>query len=67
MLLIGTTLIVAVAVPIYSQFVLGEEWLAGLPSFVRLLVTNTVVLAVITGMSLNLLLNILLGGENEPA
>ncbi|MFQ5745361.1 MAG: uracil-xanthine permease family protein, partial [Acidobacteriota bacterium] len=59
LLVVGTTLILAVSIPVYSQFVLGEEWLQGLPSFLRLLLTNTVVLAVITGITLNLLLNIL--------
>ncbi len=64
-LLVGTTLISALGIPVYARFVLGEEWLSRLPVAGRLLVTNTVVLAVIVAIGLNLLLNILLKGEAE--
>ena len=65
-LVVGTTLIAAVATPGYIHSTLGEAWLAGLPPLVALLVTNTVVLAVLLGVGLNLLLNLLLpGGEDE--
>ncbi len=64
-LLVGSTLIAAIAVPIYVKSSLGPEWLAGLPPVLGLLLTNTVVLAVLLGVGLNLLLNVLLpGGEN---
>ncbi len=64
---VGTTLVAAVAVPIYTRYALGEAWLDQLPALARLLLTNTVVLAVVLGVGLNLLLNIVLGGsEEEP-
>ncbi len=62
---IGTTLVGSVAVPVYTRFALGAEWLEQLPALYRLLLSNTVVLAVVLGVSLNLLLNIVLGGETE--
>ncbi len=62
---IGGTLVAATAVPIYCRFALGEAWLDQLPALVRLLATNTVVLAVVLGVGLNLLLNIVLGGDKE--
>lgn len=62
---IGTTLVGAITVPIYTRYALGEVWLEALPAIARLLFTNTVVLAVILAVGLNLLLNILLGGARE--
>ncbi|MFQ5568259.1 MAG: uracil-xanthine permease family protein [Rhodothermales bacterium] len=64
-LMAGTTLICAILIPVYVQHTLGEAWLATLPSFVRLLLTNTVVLAVLLAVGLNLLLNIIMKGEAE--
>ena len=64
---VGTTLVAAIAVPIYCRYALGAQWLEGLPALPRLLATNTVVLAVVLGVGLNLLLNILLGGAREEA
>ncbi len=64
-LLIGTTLILALGIPLYTQNVLGAEWLAALPPFVQLATTNTVVLAVILAIAFNLLLNIILPGNTE--
>jgi xanthine/uracil permease len=55
--LIGTTLIFAVGIPIYSGFVLGKEWLDQLPIFLKLLAGNGVVLAVLLAVGLNMLLN----------
>jgi uracil permease len=62
---VGLTLIAAAALPVVVRHGLGEEWLARLPALAALLVTNTVVLAVLLAVGLNLLLNVLLGGEGE--
>ncbi len=62
---IGTTLVAATAVPLYTRYVLGEGWLEELSSLARLVLTNTVVLAVLLAVGLNLLLNIVLGGAKE--
>ncbi len=64
-LLVGITLIISLGVPIYSKFVLGEGWLRQLPNFIKLLSTNTVVLAVLLSAGLNVLLNIVLKGDSE--
>ncbi|MHC4149832.1 MAG: uracil-xanthine permease family protein [Planctomycetota bacterium] len=69
-LLVGITLICAIGIPIYTQFVLGEQWLDRLHVSLKLVVTNTVVLAVIIAIVLNLILNIILRGdveESEPS
>ena len=63
--LIGVTLVVAVGIPGYTQFILGEVWLAGLPIALRLLATNGVVLAVLVSVGLNLVLNILLARDTD--
>ncbi len=63
-LLIGVTLVAAIGVPIYTRFVLGEAWLNQLPVTARLLATNTVVLAVLTAVALNVVLNLVLA---DPA
>lgn len=63
-LVVGTTLVVSVALPVYTRFGLGEAWLDGLPALLRLSVTNPVVLAVLLGVGLNLLL-VVLPGEEE--
>lgn len=57
-LLIGVTLICAIGIPIYANFVLAEPLLSRLPIFLKLLFTNTVVLAVILAIGLNMILNI---------
>ncbi len=64
-LMAGTSLICAILVPIYVQHTLGEAWLDTLPTLLRLVLTNTVVLAVLLAIGLNLLLNIILKGEEE--
>ena len=66
-LMAGTSLICAILVPIYVQHTLGEAWLDTLPTLLRLVLTNTVVLAVLLAIGLNLLLNIILKGEKEEA
>ncbi len=65
-LLAGTTLIVVIGLPIYAKFVLADAWLRTLPAFVKLLVTNTVVLAVLLAVVLHVGVNMVLGDdENE--
>ena len=64
-LLIGTTLILALGIPFYTQSVLGTEWLETLPDFVRLASTNTVVLAVLLAITFNILLNLILKGDEQ--
>lgn len=64
-LMVGTSLIMAILIPLYVQNSLGEIWLATLPTLLRLTLTNTVVLAVLLAVGLNLLLNIVLKGEQE--
>ncbi len=64
-LMIGTTLICAIGIPVYANFGLGTEWLNQLPILSKLLMTNTVVLAVLVSVSLNIVLNIFLKGEEE--
>ena len=58
-LIAGTTLICALGIPAYAQFVLGPAWLGQLPAFVRLLLTNPVVLAVVMAIGLQVLLNVI--------
>ncbi|MFQ5739877.1 MAG: uracil-xanthine permease family protein [Acidobacteriota bacterium] len=65
LLLAGTTLICALTIPVYAKFRLGEVWLGQLPTFPRLILTNPVILAVLLGIGLNLLLNVVLGGEED--
>lgn len=62
-LMVGTTLVVAVLLPIYLTNSLGEAWLSEIPVFLRLILSNTVVLAVLLSIGLNLGLNILWKGE----
>ncbi len=61
----GMTLVLAIGLPIYVQFVLGAAWLDTLPRVWRLMVTNPVVLAVIVALTLNLLLNELWSGPDS--
>jgi len=65
--LIGTTLIIAIAVPIHVR-ALDPAWRDALPPALSLLLTNPVVLAVVAGVLLNLLLNVLLpAADDEPS
>ena len=61
---VGITLVLALALPPYVENVLGSPEVAALPLGVRLLITNSVVLAVLTSVTLNLLLNELMGGAS---
>ena len=63
--LVGTTLIIALALPVYVAGSLGPEWLEAMPMFVRLMLTNSVVLAVVIAIGLNLMLG-LLAPHAEP-
>ena len=54
-LVVGLTLILSLGLPIYAQYGLGDEWLAARALPVRLLMTNSVVLAVATAVGLNAL------------
>ncbi|MFQ5604217.1 MAG: uracil-xanthine permease family protein [bacterium] len=63
--IVGMTLVCAIGIPINTKYVLGEAWLAALPAFLKLLLTNTVVLAVLLAVFLNSILNIILKGESE--
>ena len=54
---VGLTLILALGVPVYLQRELGETFLSQHPQWLTLIVTNPVVLAVLLGITLNLLVN----------
>ena len=62
-LVVGTTLILSLGVPAHVKS-LGEPFLQSLAAFPRLMLTNSVVLAVFLGVGLNLLLNVAL---HEPS
>lgn len=62
--IVGTTLILAIGVPVYCQYV-AAEWTASLSPLAQLFLTNTVVIAVVVGIALNLLLNVAFKGEQE--
>lgn len=64
-LMAGVSLICAILIPLYVQNTLGAEWLDALPTLLRLVLTNTVVLAVLLAVGLNVLLNIILKGDSE--
>lgn len=63
---VGTTLVIATTLPPYVRTALGADWLAGLPSLVSLLLTNSVVLAVLVGVGLNWVLVHLLPPQPSP-
>ena len=65
-LVVGLTLVLAIGVPVYVRFSLGEVWLDRLPLFPRLVVTNPVVLAVAAAVGLNLAA-MLIGGSGPEA
>ncbi len=50
----GVSLVAAIATPYYATGVLGTEWLESIPAPARLLVTNSVALAVLAAVSLHL-------------
>ncbi len=54
-LVIGLTLMLAIGLPTYVRYGLGEPWLQELPLLLRLVLTNPVVLAVLAAVGLNAL------------
>ncbi len=52
-LIVGTTLVLAVGLPVAVRLVLGGAWLAGVPVLARLVITNPVVIAVVLAVGLN--------------
>jgi xanthine/uracil permease len=54
-LVIGLTLVLAIGLPTYVRYGLGEPWLQELPLLLRLVLTNPVVLAVLAAVGLNAL------------
>ena len=63
-LTVGTTLVVSLATPTAVRSVLGADGLEQLPSALALLVTNSIVLAVLLGIGLNAALGAL--GDGNP-
>ncbi len=61
---VGTTLVVSLATPAALRSVLGEDGMDQLPSAVSLVLTNSIVLAVLLGIGLNALFGLL--EPNEP-
>jgi uracil-xanthine permease len=61
----GTTLVIAIGLPVYARYVLGSEWLDSLPAFASLVVANPVVLAVLLGVGLHAILNLAARREGE--
>ncbi|KUK38915.1 MAG: Putative permease [Synergistales bacterium 54_24] len=57
--LVGTTLMLAINLPICATYVVGS-WTKTLPPIVQLFLTNSVVIAVVGGIVLNLLINFIL-------
>jgi NCS2 family nucleobase:cation symporter-2 len=66
-LVIGLTLVLAIGLPSYVRYGLGEPWLQGLPLLLRLVLTNPVVLAVLAAVGLNALVSLIdaRGGEGQ--
>ncbi len=54
-LVIGLTLVLAIGLPTYVRYGLGEPWLQELPLLLQLVLTNPVVLAVLAAVGLNAL------------
>lgn len=61
---VGTTLMFAIGLPVYSTYVVGD-WTKSLAPLAQLFLTNTVVLAVVMGILLNLVLNVIFKGDQE--
>lgn len=61
---VGTSLVAAITVPAYVKGSLAD-WLTTQHPLLSLLLTNTVVLAMIAGIGLHVLLNVVLRGEEE--
>ena len=63
-LVAGTTIGMLVMLPLFCSTT-GAEWAASLPKFLNLLVNSNVFIAVVCGIVLNLLLNVLLKEKKE--
>ena len=63
-LVAGTTIGMSVMLPLFCSTT-GAEWAASLPKFLNLLVTSNVFIAVVCGIVLYLLLNVLLKEKKE--
>ena len=62
--IVGTTLILVIGLPVYCQYVVAD-WTTSLSPLAQLFLTNTVVIAVVMGIILNLLLNVAFKGDQE--
>jgi uracil permease len=62
--LVGTTLMFAIGIPIYCTTTLSV-WTKSMAPIVQLLLTNTVVIAVMVGIIMNIILNMWFKGEEE--
>lgn len=56
-LVAGITLVLSLGLPLYARYGLGSAWLDSLADLPRLVISNTVVLAVVSALLLNALLN----------
>lgn len=63
---IGASLIPALTVPVYVRTAL-PDWLGSRPPLAQLLLTNTVVLAMLLAIGFNLVLNVLRGEAEDGA
>jgi uracil-xanthine permease len=63
----GLTLVLAIGLPTYVRYGLGEPWLQELPLLLRLVLTNPVVLAVLAAVGLNALTSLAATPDVEPA
>ncbi|MGB0371959.1 MAG: uracil-xanthine permease family protein [Opitutales bacterium] len=59
-MVIGLTLVISLGLPFYIKQSLPAEWAESLPTLLNLIVTNSVVLVVVVGMTLNILLRYVL-------
>ncbi len=64
-LVIGLTLVLAMGLPTYVRYGLGEPWLQELPLLLQLVLTNPVVLAVLAAVGLNALASLVAAPEAE--
>ena len=61
-LLLGTVLIISITVPAHVE---GQEWVEELSPMMQTVLTNEIVLAVLSGVIINLLLNHIFGKKEE--
>ncbi len=63
--MIGLTLVLAMGLPTYVRYGLGEPWLRELPLLLQLVLTNPVVLAVMAAVGLNALTSLIAAPDGE--